>query len=210
MERIFRNSLGFLACLIFSWIAANTAYICYVSAEEVTLKSLIGEYRGNVNHSFLGLGMLAKTGRLKVELDGHDNIRISSWSARVNKLEVSIARDKLEPFFGSKKKEIFELDNGRIEERVAFIHSVDDDYSFLNRWLGGLTATRYAYQLKFIDGILNAFRIQRYNTSSPKKLDYLLEVSYVEKIAAAENQDEQEHDEQEDNVPDAKKTDWNF
>lgn len=172
------------------------------------LKPVYGSYIGNVQGAFLGIGKLMKTGHLDIEEKGQ-YVKFTSWSKFVPIQEVSISKKDLVQYFTTKKERVLnDVDENKdvVEERVSFIHRVDDSYGFLNRWLGGLTATYYAYQLKYINGELSSFRIQRWNSSNKEKVLYLLEVTNVQKMVEIS---ETETETQKEKV-DQRKSDWNF
>lgn len=171
--------------------------------ESSLLNNFIGTYIGNVQGTAMNLGSLKKTGHVHV-LEKGPYVNISCCSLLKDTISVSIERKKLEPFFDTKKKQMVTLDDGTMEERVSFIHSIDDKYGILDRWLGGLTSEMYAYQMKFRNGSLYAFRLQKYNTSDKSKIKYSIEISNIEKeyIPPTPLKTEEK--------PSAMKTDWDF
>lgn len=140
---------------------------------SILLDNLAGMYKGNVEHVFANLGYLKKTGYVHIKTEA-TSLSISCGSLFKRKLTEKFPMKGIAPFF-NEKKEIIKLKDGRTEERVAFINRKDDDWLF--PWLRGLTQTVTAYQLKFLDSKLNAFRVQQYNTLCPSELNYFLEVS---------------------------------
>lgn len=143
------------------------------------LDNLAGLYKGYVEHVFAKMGHLMKTGRIQIDKTT-TNLTITCRSKFKPELTHKFSIKEITPFFNEKKVSI-QLDDGRMEERVAFKRSVDDDYWIFSKWLGGMSQTITAYQLKFIDQKLNAFRVQQYNTSNPSKITYFLEISHLEK-----------------------------
>jgi hypothetical protein len=145
------------------------------------LDNFPGQYKGNVENQFLNVGMLVKTGCVDVTSTSFNKLTITTQSAFKEVLSNTFDMKELRPFFNEKKKVII-LENDITEERVAFERYVDDDYGFFNKWLGGMSATKTAYQLKFRNGQLFSMRVQQYNTAKPDKLTYLLEISNIKKI----------------------------
>lgn len=172
--------------------------------ESDLLSTIAGSYKGNVSGTFLNLGQLAKTGCIYIAYTGINNLTISSSSLLKKELSTTFPVDELKPFFNEKKKTVM-LEDKKIEEQVAFERNIDDDYGFFNKWLSGLTATRYAYQLKFHNGNLVSFRVQEYNTGNPSKLTHFLEISNIERIIESTADEEPKK-----KLPPAKKTDWDF
>jgi hypothetical protein len=208
MKCISQKTFSYIASVSLIWTALSIAQARNASADQVTLDSFFGEYKGNVKNSPLGVGRVAKTGRLKV-VDLIQSVELTTWSKLKEEITLTIRKDNLMPYF-SNKKEAIRLDNGQIEERVAFTHSIDDNYGFLNRWLGGLSATQYDYQFRFVDGVLSAFRVQRHNTSKPEHLTYLLEVGNVEKVIPEVIHDNSNHHQEAENTAPQRRTDWDF
>lgn len=167
------------------------------------LNCLAGSYTGNVQNATMNLGNIKKTGHIKIT-DNGSYVTISCYSLLKNNLKVTIPKRNLDPYF-STKMETFKLEDGSVEKRVSFIHSVDDSYGFLNRWLGGLTSEMYAFQMKFRNESLYAFRLQNYNTSDKSKIKYLIEISNIEKEQVHEPIKTIKHEK-----PPAMKTDWDF
>jgi len=167
------------------------------------LNHLFGSYTGNVQNTAMNLGNVKKTGHIKIVEKG-SYVNITCYSLLKKNMKVSIQKSKLEPYFDSKKQSVT-LEDGSVEERVSFIHSVDDSYGFLNRWLGGLTSEIYAFQMKFRNGSLHAFRLQNYNSADKSKIKYFIEITNIEKEVQPEPVPTVRVEK-----PAAMKTDWDF
>jgi hypothetical protein len=191
---------------IFVRLQHNICVYSMKSTIPVTLNSFCKHYIGNVQNSPLGVGKMMRTGHFNVE-DKGQNIKLTSWSLLHAQQEITVSKSELEKFFTSKKQMIRHNNNNNdvVEERVSFMHYVEDSYGFFHQWLGGLTSTVYGFQLKFIDGNLSAFRIQRYNTGNKEKLLYLLEVNNV--LVLEDPKPEVVHQQP---IPDERKDDWDF
>jgi len=170
----------------------------------MSLLNLPGSYTGNVQNTAMHLGNIKKTGHIRVD-DKGSYIKISCYSLLKRTAQVQIQKSALEPYFSSAKKQTVTLVDGSTEERVSFMHYIADDYGFLNRWLGGATSEVYAFQMKFRDGSLHAFRLQNYNTSDKSKIKYIIEITNIEKEVPLEPVQKAKEEK-----PPAMKTDWEF
>lgn len=140
-----------------------------------------GKYKGNVNNTILGLGNWKKTGYLHVTKvpakdGGKEMLELSTGSLTGFNLTIRTFADDLKPFFNN--KETVFLDDEQIEEeRVSFKEYISDNGLFSN-WFGGTNT--YAYQFKFREGKLFAFRVQKFHSSTPNRIDFFLEVGNME------------------------------
>lgn len=170
--------------------------------------NLPGFYKGNVEHVFANLGRLMKTGYVHINKDT-TSLSITCGSRFKSETTEKFPIEEITPFFNEKKVSI-QLEDGRTEERVAFRKSRDDSYGFYNKWLGGWSQTITAYQLKFIDQKLIAFRVQQYNTNDPSKINYFLEISHLKKWEPEIIEDEPKSTESAKSSTSGLKTDWDF
>jgi hypothetical protein len=191
---------------IFSGFLEKNRFDQHDRTGKYLLDNFPGEYKGNVEKQFLNMGQLIKSGQINIDQDLNNKLTITTQSAFKEALSNTFTLNELLPFFNEKKQTVT-LDDGIVEERVAFERYVDDDYGFFNKWLRGLSSTCTAYQLKFRDGILFSIRVQQYNTSTPDKLNYFLEISNIKKII--EVFDDTHENKKIEKTP-AKITDWEF
>ena len=144
------------------------------------LRNLSGKYKGNVTGTPMNVGLLKKTGNLDCIITDK-KLEIISSSVCTKKLSRAFPiDDDLKQFFTTEVTT--QIISDVEEKRVAFMQSVPTNYGFWNKWLGGMSATRYAYQLKFVDDLLIAIRIQSFHTSDIGRLLYFLEMINLEKI----------------------------
>jgi len=154
----------------------NSMY-CIMSFNLLT--NLLGFYKGNVVNS--RVGWVAKTGHIEISSPDPNYLTIACESILNERLTTDFERKELIPYFEEKKTSVI-LKNGDQEDRVAFKQCKDDNYGLFNQWFKGATMTCVACQLKFINGKLNAARVQEYNTAARDKLTYLLELKNLSKL----------------------------
>ncbi len=168
----------------------NSNVIMDTTIENKTIfDDLKGTYRGNVTGVLLNIGYLTKTGNITIE-STNNNVTITCSSLLNNELTETFLISDIEKYFTFKN-----INNNTKEEHVAFQKYDDGSYSlFFDSMPGKKHQLVLAYQFKFYNGSLTAFRIQQYNTQFKEELLYSLEITNIEKII----------------VNDARKFDWNF
>ncbi len=162
-----------------------------ISDTKTIFDDLKGTYNGNVTGVLLNIGYLAKTGNIVIEKTSN-NVTISCSSLLNYELTETFLITDIEKYFTFKN-----TNNKLQEEHVSFQKYEDGSYSlFFDSMPGTKHQNVLAYQFKFCNGLLSAFRIQKYNTEFKEKLSYSLEITNIEKTITV--------------ATDARKFDWNF
>lgn len=164
------------------------------------LSNLPGDYIANVPRKIIGVYTLAKIGRVSFTIKNRC-LTISTSINSNNKLTASFQiNDKFISCFTTetltKNEEVW-------VKLIVSRHHIAENVTPFAEWPHGPhTTVRYIYQLKFINGLLIAMRIQAYHEINMYELSYSLELFHIEKLHGFSD-----HDTIHSSVM---RTDWNF